>query len=286
MNKILLATGALILAATAPASAQLLGGGGLGGSVGGGLGGGLGGGIGSTMGSVRGTADGALSGTASTSGSNRVDRRSGSVSANRSVDAAGSGTLGKTLSMPAGTVDGAGSGKASGSANASGNAQLIGTDGVRDTVASTRSTVGSTADSTRSTVSSTAGSARTAVADRAGIVAGQASGSANGALSATGNQLALAKSAAANASGAFAIEPGMTIQSAKGRTIGRVRQVVADSRGHVEALLVDVKGRAATLPAANFSGQGGILVSAMGESEIGKLAKQAQGSGSATADMR
>jgi len=71
MNKFLIATGALILAATTPASAQLLGGGGgldgglaggLGGGLGGSVGGGLGGGLGGTMGGIGSTTESTVSG--------------------------------------------------------------------------------------------------------------------------------------------------------------------------------------------------------------------------------
>ena len=75
------------------------------------------------------------------------------------------------------------------------------------------------------------------------------------------------------------------LESAGGQTIGTVRQVVADGQGRVQALLVDVKGRTATLPAANFSGQGDVLVSAMSAGEIRKAAKdEAAQDGAAKSD--
>ncbi|HTH27188.1 MAG TPA: hypothetical protein VL918_01815 [Sphingobium sp.] len=105
-----------------------------------------------------------------------------------------------------------------------------------------------------------------------------AAGSANNAAAVSGNQLAVAKSAAASATGAFAVAPGMDILSAKGEAIGTVSRVVADSHGRVQSLLVEVDDRTATLPAANFSGSGNALVSAMSEGQIKKAAK-AQSSG-------
>lgn len=57
----------------------------------------------------------------------------------------------------------------------------------------------------------------------------------------------------------------MRVVGPDGDRLGKVRGVIADSRGQVQALLVKVDGKMATLPAANFSGRGNALVSAMGE---------------------
>ena len=66
----------------------------------------------------------------------------------------------------------------------------------------------------------------------------------------------------------------MAIQSAKGKTIGSVRNVETDAHGKVQSLLVEVDSRTAMLPADNFSVNGGALVSAMGSGQITKTAKQ------------
>lgn len=169
---------------TAPASAQLLGGGGIGGALGGSLGGSLGGGlsgVGSTIGSVgssvTGSANGAFSGNAN------VDHRSGRAS--------GSGSAG---------------------------------------------------------------------------LAGAAQGSLG--------QLALAGSSAANASGSFDVAPGMVIEDVRGRAIGAVQDVRSTANGTVETVVMKVGDATASLPAANFSGSGNVLVSAMGKGEVKKAAKE------------
>jgi len=52
-------------------------------------------------------------------------------------------------------------------------------------------------------------------------------------------------------------------------------------------VLVDVKGRTATLPAANFSGQGNALVSTMTQGQISKAANSsAMASGAAASSGR
>ncbi len=60
----------------------------------------------------------------------------------------------------------------------------------------------------------------------------------------------------------------MRVLGPDGDRLGKVRGVIADSHGQVQALLVKVDGATATLPAANFSGSGNALVSAMGEGQI------------------
>ena len=87
-----------------------------------------------------------------------------------------------------------------------------------------------------------------------------------GAASGTGN-LALAGSGAANA-GAFPVNPGMAVTDAKGRTIGTVQSVRSTARGTVQSVLVRVGKKTADLPAANFSGSGSALVSAMGKGDV------------------
>ena len=87
-------------------------------------------------------------------------------------------------------------------------------------------------------------------------------------------QLAAAGSGAANASGMFAVSPGMTIEDARGRAIGTVQSVRATGEGVVQTVIVESGNRVAELPAANFTGSGSALFSAMGKGEIKKEAKQ------------
>jgi hypothetical protein len=91
------------------------------------------------------------------------------------------------------------------------------------------------------------------------------------AANATGG-LALAGSGAASA-GAFPVAPGMAIRDTAGRAIGTVQAVRAGANGALSDVLVRVGNRVATLPAANFSGSGDVLVSAMGKSEVKNAAQ-------------
>ena len=269
----LIASTALALIAT-PASAQLLGGGGLGGSLGGSLGGGLGGSLGGTMGDTMGSVGsatrGTASGSASSSGSHKVDRRSGSVAAERSASGAIGGTVDQTLSTPAHTLNGSAAGNGSANAGAGGNAQLIGTDAVRHTAGSARSAVSGAAGGALNATSGTASGASGAGSSAAGSGNAAAGGAAQGGNS----MLAAAGSTAANAAGAISVSPGMEIQSAKGRTIGTVREVETDAHGRIQSVLVEADGRTANLPASNFSASGDTLVSAMGSGEIKREAKK------------
>lgn len=112
----------------------------------------------------------------------------------------------------------------------------------------------------------------------AGSVTGAAAGSANGAggmaMSNGAGSLALAGSLASSANGAFALSKGMNVLGPDGEKIGKIRDVIADSRGQVRELLVKVDGEKALLPAANFSGSGNAVISAMGEGQIKQIAQQ------------
>jgi len=50
--------------------------------------------------------------------------------------------------------------------------------------------------------------------------------------------------------------------------------VITDGRGEVQSLLVKVDGEQASLPAANFTGSGNAVMSAMGEGQIKQVARQ------------
>jgi len=187
-----------------------------------------------------------------------------------------------------------GSGSASGNAGGSADAQLVGTDAVRgaasnavgrtrDTVSTTRDRAATATDRARGTAGNTVGNARDSAGSavsraRSAVpstnqVSGAASGAANGAGSFGNGMLALAGSAAASGSGAFPVSVGMPVTDPKGKLIGTVQSVRTAGRGKVEQVLVKVKDKTATLPAANFTGSGNALVSVMGKGEVSKTAE-------------
>ena len=87
-------------------------------------------------------------------------------------------------------------------------------------------------------------------------------------FSGAAGQLALAGSAAGNADGTFDVARGMRIVSPDGEKIGKVREVITDSRGKVQELIVKVDGETARIPASNFTGSGSVLISGMTEGQI------------------
>ena len=271
--RILLATTTALLLTAMPAHAQLIGGGGIGGTLSGTLGGaGSIGSMGSPMDTIGSATRGTVDSTANSTGSQSVNRKSGAVHVDRSADASAAGSVAQTASTPTRTISGSGSGNASGSARGSADAQLIGTDAVRRTagtaVVTTRGVASGAVDYGRGTA--------TALGGAAGSAAGNANGNASGLFSGAAGQLAAAGSLAAAGNANFEVSKGMRVFGPDGDRLGKVRGVIADSRGQVQALLVKVDGATATLPAANFSGSGNALVSAMGEGQI-KNAAQSQG---------
>jgi len=256
MKAIFFSTAALLLAAS-PAQAQLLGGGGLGGQLGGTLSGA--GTLNLPTRSVETITRGAGSVRGATEGSQSVDRKSGRVSTRRSASAEGSGSVDQTVAAPLGSLTGSasGSGEASGSGQA--DAQLLGTDAVRGI-----------AGSAAGTARGAAGQARSLV----GGVAGLATGAAGGTFSGAAGQLALAGSAAGQAASTFDISRGMPVSDDDGERIGTVSSVLADARGQVHHVIVMTEDGPATVPAANFTGEGSLLVSAMSEGKLEKTARQ------------
>ena len=61
---------------------------------------------------------------------------------------------------------------------------------------------------------------------------------------------------------------------AKGHVIGTVSNVRSTAQGSVREVMVTVGKQTATLPAANFTGSGDVLVSAIGKGEVKNTAKQ------------
>ncbi len=284
MKTLFLATAAALAFSAAPASAQILGGGGgLGGALGGGgslggLGGTIGGGGSGTLGRVLEPVTTTTRSTTRADGSARtrshVDRRSGRVDAGGSTDADASTVL-DGASGAAG-LNGAASGSASGGATA----DLIGTDDVRSVAGNAANTVRSAASRTHELAAGARDRATNAIGS-VGSTTGSASGggSAGGTAGGTiGNGiLALDGTAAADALGSFAVAPGMDVTDLKGRTIGTVRNVVTGTRGRVQAVRMEIGRRLATVPAANFSGSGDVLVSAASKGEIKEMAEDQSG---------
>lgn len=280
MKTLFLATAAALAFSAAPASAQLLGGGGLGGTIGGG---GSLGGLGGTLDRVPATTidrvrEPVTTNTRSTTradgnarASSNVDRRSGRVAITGGGDANGN----SALDGAAGALAPAAGGTASGSAEGNANADLIGTDDVRSVAGGATNTVRGAVGRTRDLATGARDRARNAVGrvgNPAGSIAGGgAMGSANG--SAGNGVLALSGSSAADAIGSFAVAPGMQVTDLRGRTIGTVRTLVTDARGRVQAVRMEVGKKLATVPAANFSGSGDVLISAASKGEIKDMAE-------------
>lgn len=244
--------------ATPQAQAQLLGGGG---GIGGQLGGTLSGAAGPLRNlpgeTLRSSNRGSARGDARTTGSQRVDRRQGSVAVDRSLegslDAAGS----QIVQTPASSSSATGSGSGSAAGSSSANAQLIGTDAVRDVTGRTVGRARDVAYTTRERANGLTGSARSL----SGSASGSGSGQGNGSIGS--GMLAAAGSGAAAGDGAFAVTPGMPVLAPSGQRFGKVRQLITDSRGRVTGVLVRAKDRDVTVPAANLSGSGSALL--MGE---------------------
>src|SRR5690606_32686893 len=131
---------------------------------------------------------------------------------------------------------------------------------------------------TAGNLAATGRGAANAAANGAGSIAGNAAasgqGAASGMFSGAMGQLALAGSGAAQGEGMFSVKRGTPVLAPDGERIGKVRQVVADSQGRVEQLLVRVDGEDALIPAAQFNGRGNAVVSAMGEGTIKQIAAQ------------
>ena len=97
---------------------------------------------------------------------------------------------------------------------------------------------------------------------------GRGNGAANGIFSGLSHNLALSGSAAADATGSLDLKPGSQLYDMTGEKIGKVKEVVADAKGRVTALVVKVKDRTATLPASDFAANGDVLVTAMSQAQI------------------
>lgn len=295
MKALFLASATLAMLAAVPSQAQLLGGGGGGGlmgGLGGSIGGGLGGGLGGTMGSLRPTiergTDRVRETTRSTTRSSRalsgdvqtrrsIDRRSGRVSTGG--DANGSAVAGLTNETQALSTPLSGSGNAAGSGRGSGSldAQLVGTDAVRDTAGRVRDGATTAVGTTRDRAQAVAGRARDAAGTARGLT-GAVSGTASGNGSAGGSAGNGGASGGASGNGLVSLDaaspqalaPGARIEDARGRLVGRVQQVRRDAQGRVEAVDVAVGRQVSTLPATSFSADGDVLVTGQGNGAVSK----------------
>lgn len=97
---------------------------------------------------------------------------------------------------------------------------------------------------------------------------GGGTGAANGIFSGLSHNLALSGSAAADAAGSLDLKPGSQLYDMTGEKIGKVKEVVADTKGRVTALVVKVKDTTATLPTSYFAANGDVLVTAMSQAQI------------------
>ncbi|MEH3102211.1 hypothetical protein [Sphingomonas adhaesiva] len=300
MKALFLASATLAMLAAIPSQAQLLGGGGgLGGGLAGGLGGNLGGGVmGGTMGSLRPTlergTDRMRDTARSTTRTGRdvggdvqtrrsIDRRSGKVSAGG--DATGSAVAGLTNETQAlgAPLSGSGSAAGSGRGSAALDAQLVGTDAVRDTASRVRDRATAAAGTARDRAQAVAGRARDTAGNAAGTargltgpVSGAVSGTASGTGSAAGSAGNGGASGRASGNGLVSLDaaspqalaPGARIEDARGRLVGRVQQVRRDAQGRVEAVDVAVGRQVSTLPAASLGADGDVLVTGQGTGRV------------------
>lgn len=273
MKKLLLTASLLALIPSA-ASAQLLGGGGLGGGLGGTIGGTLGGDIGSTVDRTTSSVRGTIDNTVSTEGDQSVDAKSGKVETRRSAKGSASASTASLADLPIPSMF---SGSASGTGSADGNAsaQLIGTDTVTGIIAPVAGRAQTVAGNATGRATSTAQGALSRVPSPGLPAIGGASAGGEGAGSATGSlmatPLAVAGSAAGQGNGAATVTPGMPVLTPDGASLGKVKEVIADGRGQVQQVVVKQGKVTRTLPAGMFSANGNALVAgeAQGEAASG-----------------
>lgn len=273
MKKLLLTASLLALIPSA-ASAQLLGGGGLGGGLGGTIGGTLGGDIGSTVDRTTSSVRGTIDKTVSTEGDQSVDAKSGKVEARRSAKGSASASTASLADLPVPSVF-SGSANGTGSADGNANAQLIGTDTVTGTTAPVvgraqmvaGTATGRAASAAQDATSSVPGPSLPSLGGAS--AGGEGSGSATGSLMAT--PLAVAGSAAGRGNGTATVTPGMPVMTPDGASLGKVKEVIADGRGQVQQVVVKQGKVTRTLPAGMFSANGNALVTgeAQGEAASG-----------------
>lgn len=298
--KTLLFTSAVALIAIAnPASAQILGGGGiLGGSP-----------IPSipTIPSlptapISAVTSGAVNAAANGSVTKSINPRTGSANATGAASGNAAASLVQTLDSP--LASSAANAAASGNfaSAASLDAQLFGTDAVRGTLSQTRDTAGNlvtafkdragnfvtaTRDKAGDLIVTTrdkAGNLLATASSVGGEVTASASGSANGMVSGLSHNLALDGSAAGEAAGSFDVKPGTQLYDLSGEKLGKVKEVFADARGQVKGLLIKSGDTTALLPASDFAAKGEALVTTLSQAQIASTGEgQANGTANGSA---
>lgn len=269
MRRLLIASTVLLMTA-APVHAQLLGGalsGGLGGSLGGTLGGA--GSIGSNIDSIRSGTTGTLRSAGSTGGNLSVNRKTGTVHADRNADASVNGAIDQMVAGPARTVTGSEASGVNGSGSGSIDGQLMDTNAVRGALANSRKAASGAVRQVAGTAQGTAGNL---VSTASGTLSGasRASGSADGSdatggLVDSGNATA---SGSGSTDGGFQVTRGMPVLGPDGQRIGKVQRLVTNGQGAIQQMLVKIGNHTATLPAANFTASGTAVMSAMSAAQI------------------
>lgn len=268
MKKFVLTATALSML-IAPAHAQLLGNGSLTGGLGQAID--INSTISRTTDTVRTTTRGAIEGSAATNGDQSVESNSGRVEARRNAEANAAANLTQLATTPIGSMTGSASGSGNASESGEASAQLIGTDALRG---SASSTVGAAQSATNPVI----GQARDAVAMApsmvpaapaipGGTVSSEGSASGEGLANLMSTPLAVAGSAAGSANGATSIAPGMMVVSPEGLPVGEVREIVANSQGQVEQVLISNGNAEQTIPAGNLTASGGALIFGQGKAE-------------------
>lgn len=264
MKKLLITTSILAFAAL-PAQAQLLGGGGITGGLGSSLD--LSGTLSRTGETIGGATQGTLGGRASTQGEQSVDRRSGAVKANRKANAEGSASASQvadTAILPIG-ASASGTGNASGEGNA--EAQLLGTDALHSAsvamvekatgaVGTASGLAGATSEKLRNNAAPSLGTAPTA----GGSASGSGSAAGNGSAALASMPLTIAGTTAGMANGATNITPGMPVMTSQGAQVGKIREIVANSRGEVEHVVIANGDALYSSPATNLAADSNALI--------------------------
>lgn len=304
MKTFLFTSAAALIAIANPASAQILGGGGI-----------LGGAptipnipVVPAMPSlptapISSVTNGAVNAAANGSVTKSINPRTGSASANGAASGNAAASLVQTLDSP--LASSAANAAASGNfaSAASLDAQLFGTEAVRGTLSQTRDAAGNLV----TTFKDKAGNFVTATRDKAGDlivttrdkagnllasassvggeVTASAAGSASGSASTLSHNLALDGSAAGNAAGSFDVKPGTQLFDLSGEKVGKVKEVFADAAGNVKGLLVKSGDTTALLPASDFAAKGEALVTTLTQTQIAGAGEgQATGSASGSAN--
>lgn len=267
MRMLLITASAFTFLTASQADAQLLSGSGVGqvmGSVTGGATGAIGPLARPTTPTIDSATRGTIRGNARTQGRQSVDRERGAVAVDRSLDTGLETAASQLVSAPGGSANAGGQGSANASGSGSASAQVVGTNTLRGVIDNAASGVSEGASALRGQAATAAGMARqsaSGMATQSGAV--QGSGQGSGSASLTG-LLAASGSSAAMTEGAFAVAPGMPVMAPNGEPIGSVRQIVSDSRGRVQEVLVSAGRRQLTIPAAELSASGNVLVAAEG----------------------